>query len=44
MEHKRIRKFQYKTEYSDNVIIKLKNIDCKYHIFGIDDVTNLSFL
>jgi hypothetical protein len=36
MEHKRIRKFQYETEYSDNVIIKLKNIECKYHIFGID--------
>lgn len=36
MENKRIRKFYYETEYSDDVIIKLKSIECKYHIFGID--------
>jgi hypothetical protein len=37
MEHKRIRKFQYETEYHADSIAKLKSIDCKYHIFGIDD-------
>jgi hypothetical protein len=36
MEHKRIRKFQYETEYHADSIAKLKSIDCKYHIFGID--------
>lgn len=36
MENKRIRKFQYETEYGDDVINKLKSIECKYHIFGIN--------
>lgn len=37
MENKRTRKFQYDTEYSNDTIMKLKSIDCKYHIFGIDE-------
>lgn len=36
MENKRMRKFYYETKYSYDVIIKLKSIECKYHIFGID--------
>jgi hypothetical protein len=37
MENKRIRKFHYEIDYNDEVITKLKTIECKYHIFGIDD-------
>jgi len=37
MENKKNRKFQYETEYSDDNIIKLKSINCRYHIFGINE-------
>jgi len=37
MENKKNRKFQYETQYNDDNLIKLKSINCKYHIFGSDD-------
>lgn len=36
MENKKNRKFQYETDYCYEAISKLKSIECKYHIFGID--------
>ena len=36
MENKKNRKFQYETDYCVEAITKLKSIECKYHIFGID--------
>jgi hypothetical protein len=39
MENKKNRKFQYETEYNNDNIIKLKHINCRYHIFGIDKHT-----
>lgn len=41
MENKRTRKFHYELDYSPEIIEKIKNIDSKYHLFGIENKTKI---
>jgi hypothetical protein len=41
MENKRTRKFHYELQYSSVIIEKIKSIDCRYHIFGIENKTKI---
>jgi len=37
MENKRTRKFHYELEYNDEISEKLKSVESKYHVFGIEN-------
>jgi len=41
MDNKRTRKFHYELVYDAEIIEKIKNIECRYHVFGIENKTKI---